>query len=282
MTKSRSNAGRSSTVNKALAAVISASMHQQTKTKSAKKKAAVNKASVQKTSPAKTKGKGIAAKSTKRSAVLSERPSAEMLAKPAPKSIKKVNEMGSSIKTSQPKVKKSKKESSQGPELALALAQESSVKHAAAKDAYTSSPSKVGGTGFLGIKPYEVHANEEYMSEKQLQHFKNILLAWRQSLMEEVDRTVHHMKEDASNLPDPNDRATQEEEFSLELRTRDRERKLIKKIEETLERIEADDYGFCDMCGVDIGIRRLEARPTATLCIDCKTMDEIREKQGAV
>ena len=97
--------------------------------------------------------------------------------------------------------------------------------------------------------------------------------------MEEVDRTVHHMQDEATNFPDPNDRATQESEFSLELRTRDRERKLIKKIDEGLERLDSHDYGYCEACGVEIGIRRLEARPTATLCIDCKTLDEIREKQ---
>ena len=97
--------------------------------------------------------------------------------------------------------------------------------------------------------------------------------------MEEVDRTMSHMKDEASNFPDPADRPSQEEEFSLELRTRDRERKLIKKIDKTLELVENEDYGFCDTCGVEIGIRRLEARPTATLCVDCKTLDEIKEKQ---
>jgi DnaK suppressor protein len=97
--------------------------------------------------------------------------------------------------------------------------------------------------------------------------------------MHEVDRTVHHMQDDASNFPDPNDRASQESEFSLELRTRDRERRLIKKIDEALKEIESGDYGYCESCGIEIGIRRLEARPTATLCIDCKTLDEIREKQ---
>jgi len=117
------------------------------------------------------------------------------------------------------------------------------------------------------------------MNEKQREHFKQILKAWRSELMEEVDRTVMHMKDEAANFPDPADRATQEEEFSLELRTRDRERKLIKKIDKTLVRVEEDDYGFCDQCGVDIGIRRLEARPTADLCVDCKTLDEIKEKQ---
>ena len=127
--------------------------------------------------------------------------------------------------------------------------------------------------------PYELAKDEEYMSEKMRAHFTNILNIWKQELMEEVDRTVTHMKDEAANFPDPADRASQEEEFSLELRTRDRERKLIKKIDETIELIKADDYGWCDACGVEIGTRRLEARPTATLCIDCKTLAEIKEKQ---
>ena len=117
------------------------------------------------------------------------------------------------------------------------------------------------------------------MNAAQRAHFKELLNAWKAELMEEVDRTVSHMKDEATNFPDPADRATQEEEFSLELRTRDRERKLIKKIESTLERIEQDDYGFCESCGVEIGISRLEARLTATQCIDCKTYDESKEKQ---
>ncbi|MGY0219805.1 RNA polymerase-binding protein DksA [Endozoicomonadaceae bacterium StTr2] len=127
--------------------------------------------------------------------------------------------------------------------------------------------------------PYMEKEGEEYMNDQQMAHFTAILQSWKQELMEEVDRTVNHMQDEAANFPDPADRASQEEEFSLELRTRDRERKLIKKIEQTLQRIEDDDYGFCDSCGVDIGIRRLEARPTATLCIDCKTLAEIKEKQ---
>jgi len=131
----------------------------------------------------------------------------------------------------------------------------------------------------FGFEPYEAAKDEEYMSPGQEEHFRDILLAWKKSLMEEVDRTVHHMQDEATNFPDPNDRASQESEFSLELRTRDRERKLIKKIEEALGRLDNGDYGYCGACGVEIGIRRLEARPTATLCIDCKTLDEIREKQ---
>ena len=130
-----------------------------------------------------------------------------------------------------------------------------------------------------GIEPYIPEPGEEYMNEKQLQHFRSILVAWKKSLMEEVDRTVDHMKEDATNFSDPADRATQEEEFALELRARDRERKLIKKIEKTLKKLEEDDFGYCESCGVEIGIRRLEARPTAELCVDCKTLAEIKEKQ---
>lgn len=132
----------------------------------------------------------------------------------------------------------------------------------------------------MGIAPYQETDGEEYMNEKQLAHLEQILLAWRQSLMEEVDRTVSHMKDEAANFPDPSDRASQEEEFSIELRTRDRERKLIKKIEDALERLREDDFGYCEACGIEIGLRRLEARPTATLCIDCKTLSEIKERQN--
>jgi len=139
---------------------------------------------------------------------------------------------------------------------------------------------KNDAVGNMGIAPYQESPGEEYMNEKQHEHIENILIAWRQSLMEEVDRTVSHMKEEAANFADPNDRASQEEEFSLELRTRDRERKLIKKIEDALERLRDDDFGYCEACGIEIGLRRLEARPTATLCIDCKTLSEIKERQN--
>lgn len=141
------------------------------------------------------------------------------------------------------------------------------------------SASKTASTDFKNFVPYKPKKGEEYMNEKQREHFKGILLVWKSELMQEVDRTVSHMKDEAANFPDPADRATQEEEFSLELRTRDRERKLIKKIDSTIERLEQDDYGFCDACGVEIGIKRLEARPTANQCIDCKTLAEIKERQ---
>jgi DnaK suppressor protein len=119
------------------------------------------------------------------------------------------------------------------------------------------------------------------MGAPQQEHFKKILDAWRVQLRQEVDRTVSHMQDEAANFPDPVDRAAQEEEFSLELRTRDRERKLIKKIEKTLQLIEDDDFGYCKSCDIEIGIRRLEARPTADLCIECKTLAEIKERQMA-
>lgn len=131
-----------------------------------------------------------------------------------------------------------------------------------------------------GVPVHTMHRGESYMSPNQLEHFRSKLLQWKQDLLDEVSRTVDHMKKDASQFADPADRATQEEEFSLELRTRDREGKLVRKINQTLAAIDADEYGYCESCGVEIGIERLEARPTATLCIDCKTLQEIKEKQS--
>jgi DnaK suppressor protein len=156
-------------------------------------------------------------------------------------------------------------------------------KTAAKKAAKKKSAKASGGTGkiaeFNHIAPYQPKKGEQYMNDAQQAHFREILKAWKQELMEEVDRTVHHMQDEAANFPDPNDRATQESEFTMELRTRDRERKLIKKIDEAIGKLDDGEYGYCEQCGVEIGIRRLEARPTATLCIDCKSLDEIREKQ---
>jgi DnaK suppressor protein len=133
--------------------------------------------------------------------------------------------------------------------------------------------------GPRNVKPYIPRRGEQYMSKEQLDHFRQILSNWKRDLMEEVDRTVLHMKDEAANFPDPNDRATQESEFSLELRTRDRERKLIRKIEEAIKRIEDGSYGYCVETGEEIGIKRLEARPVATLCIEAQERRERREKQ---
>ena len=129
--------------------------------------------------------------------------------------------------------------------------------------------------------PYVPKKGEEYMNKKQLAHFRSILGAIKVELSQDIDRTVHTMQDEATVFADPNDRASQESDMALELRNRDRERKLIKKIEETIAKIENQDYGYCESCGVEIGLKRLEARPTATLCIDCKTLDELREKQLA-
>ncbi|NDD73870.1 MAG: RNA polymerase-binding protein DksA [Gammaproteobacteria bacterium] len=134
-------------------------------------------------------------------------------------------------------------------------------------------------TGPRNVQPYVVKRGEQYMSKQQLEHFRLILNTWKRDLMEEVDRTVSHMKDEAANFPDPNDRATQEEEFSLELRTRDRERKLIRKIDEAIKRIEDGSYGYCLETGEEIGIKRLEARPVATLSIEAQERRERREKQ---
>ena len=133
--------------------------------------------------------------------------------------------------------------------------------------------------GPRNVQPYIVKRGEQYMSKEQLEHFRQILNSWKRDLMVEVDRTVSHMKDEAANFPDPNDRATQEEEFSLELRTRDRERKLIRKIDDALKRIEDGSYGYCLETGEEIGIKRLEARPVATLSIEAQERRERRERQ---
>ena len=128
---------------------------------------------------------------------------------------------------------------------------------------------------------YKAKGKEEYMNPRQRSHFRKMLEEMKRDLSQDIDRTVHTMQDEATIFADPNDRASQESDMSLELRNRDRKRKLIKKIEETIARIDGGEYGYCDSCGVEIGLKRLEARPTATLCIDCKTLDELRERQVA-
>ena len=130
------------------------------------------------------------------------------------------------------------------------------------------------------FKPYKPRKGEAYMSAKQQNHFKKMLTQLKGELSEDIDRTVHTMQDEATVFADPNDRASQESDISLELRNRDRERKLIRKIDETIAKIDAGEYGYCESCGIEIGLKRLEARPTATLCIDCKTLDEMRERQA--
>lgn len=131
------------------------------------------------------------------------------------------------------------------------------------------------------FEPYKAKKGEEYMNAKQLAHFRKMLEGWKAELSQDIDVTLHSMQDEQMVFADPNDRATQESDMALELRNRDRERKLIKKINETIDKIESGDYGYCEACGVEIGLDRLQARPTATLCIDCKTLEEIRERQVA-
>jgi DnaK suppressor protein len=210
-----------------------------TKKKASKKKAATKKAAKKKVAKKKTAKKKVAKKKVAKKA-------------PAKKAAKK---------------KAAKK----------APAKKTPAKKAAKKKA--AKKSRKSTTDFTDFIPYEEKHGEDYMNDEQRKHFREILQAWKQELMEEVDRTVTHMKDEAANFPDPNDRATQESEFTMELRTRDRERKLIKKIDESLEMLDNHEYGYCEECGIEIGVKRLEARPTATLCIDCKSLDEIRERQ---
>ncbi len=153
------------------------------------------------------------------------------------------------------------------------------AKKPAVKKRSTKKPA--ASSGPMGVKPYQMKRSEDYMNASQQEHFSKILDLWRQELMQEVDTTVDHLKtEDVTSVADPIDRASLETDFSLELRTRDRERKLIRKIEKAMGLLGHGEYGYCEDCGAEIGVRRLEARPTAMKCIDCKTFQEIKEKQG--
>ena len=158
------------------------------------------------------------------------------------------------------------------------LAKKVAKKAVAKKTAINKSPQKIANNKSK-IAPYKSKKNEKYMSVAMKRHFVAVLLLWKEHLIDEMQKTFDHLKTKGETYADPVDRASQEEEFAFELRTRDRERKLISKIAVSLEKIKQDDYGWCDACGDEIGIKRLEARPTATHCIHCKTLDEIKEKQ---
>jgi DnaK suppressor protein len=194
--------------------------------------------------------------------------------------VKKKAAAKATTKTPTPKAEPAKKKAAVVKKKAAAKVAVPEKKSTPAKVTTSPTTAKTSSAeGFTQFTPYQEKKGEPYMSEPMRAHFHAILEAWKHELMEEVDRTVHHMQDEAANFPDPNDRATQESEFTMELRTRDRERKLIKKIEESLNLLDEGEYGYCESCGDEIGVRRLEARPTATLCIECKTLDEIREKQ---
>lgn len=217
--------------------------------KAASKKAATTKAPVKKTTATKAPVKKAAAKAPVKKAATTKAPV--------------------------------KKAATKAPAKKAAVSKKVATAKAPAKKAALT---KVNEEANINVQPlygdaYKLKKGEEYMNPDQVKHFRAILNMWKADLMQEVDRTVHHMQDEAANFPDPNDRASQETEFALELRARDRERKLIKKIDESIDMLNHNDYGYCELCGVEIGVRRLEARPTANLCIDCKTLDEIREKQ---
>ena len=224
--------------------------------------------------PAKKKAvkKAAAKKSTKKSAVTKKSTVTKKKVVAKKSAAKKAATKKAVAKKAAPKKAVAKKAAPK-----KATAKKAAVKKASAKKKQVSKAA--AAEGLSSFTPYKQKRGEEYMGDQMKGHFKALLISWKKELMEEVDRTVHHMQDDAANFPDPNDRASQESEFTLELRTRDRERKLIKKIDESITLLDEDEYGYCESCGVEIGVRRLEARPTATLCIDCKTLDEIREKQ---
>ncbi len=242
-------------------------------TKKAVKKAAVKKKVVTKkavTKKATTTKKAVTKKATTKKAVAKKAVTKKAVTKKVATKAA-VKKKATTTKTPVPVTKKKTTVTIAKTEKKAAPARKS----APSRKAAAPTPTHTQG----GFAPYIEKKGEEYMNETQTAHFIKILEAWKTELMEEVDRTVHHMQDEAANFPDPNDRASQESEFALELRARDRERKLIKKIDESINNLENEDYGYCNICGIEIGIRRLEARPTASLCIDCKTLDEIREKQ---
>jgi len=236
------------------------------KKKTAAKKAARAKKAVKKARAVKTAVRKKKPKTTKKT--IAKKTTKKTTKKTAKKTAKKTKTRSAVKKIAKKTAKK-----------AAVSKKTKSKKKTGKKAARRPAAGKTDSSLIHGIKPYKPKRGEEYMNAVQRTHFQGILNAWRQQLVDEISRTLHIMQDETVNHPDPNDRATQETDMSLELRSRDRERKLIRKIDETLLLIDAGDYGFCENCGVEIGIERLEARPTASLCIDCKTLDEIRERQ---
>jgi DnaK suppressor protein len=251
------------------------------KTTASRKKAASKRVSKKKVAKKKVAKKKVAKKKVSRKKVAKKK-----VAKKASK--KKVSKKkGSKKKVSRKKVAKKKVAKKASKKKAASRKKTASRKKAPArKKVAKKAPARrarsrgdVLSGPIHGIEPYKPKRGEEYMSDAQLEHFQNILSAWKRELMFEVDRTVHHMQDEAANFPDPNDRATQESEFGLELRTRDRERKLLRKIDSALARIDEGSYGYCDETGEEIGLKRLEARPVATLCLEAQERRELAERQ---
>ena len=241
--------------------------------KTTKNQPAVKKTTVKKKAVVK---KPVAKKATVKKTVLKKTVAKKKVAK------KKVATKKPAVKKVAPKKKTAVKKTA----VKKAAPKKPVVKKAVAKKkapAKKSAPRKkpAATSGPMGVKPYAVKRGEDYMNLTQRNHFEHILQLWKTELMQEVDTTVDHLKtEDITSVADPIDRASLETDFSLELRTRDRERKLIRKIEKAMDLLDHGEYGYCEDCGAEIGVRRLEARPTAMKCIDCKTFQEIKEKQG--
>jgi DnaK suppressor protein len=238
-----------------------------TKKKAARKKAAKKKVTKKKVSKKKASTKKASKKKASKKKVAKKKVAKKKASK------KKVAKK----KVAKKKVAKKKAAKKKVSKKAVSKKQPAARKKKAARP--RRSRSDVLTAPIHGISPYQPKRGEDYMSEEQLEHFREILNAWKRELMYEVDRTVHHMQDEAANFPDPNDRATQESEFGLELRTRDRERKLLRKIDSALARIDDGSYGYCDETGEEIGLKRLEARPVATLCLEAQERRELAERQ---
>jgi len=242
-----------------------------TKKRASKKKIAKKKASKKKVASKKAAKKKASKKKASKKKVASKKAAKKKASKKKVSKKKVAKKKASKKKASGKKVAKKK----------VAKKKASKKRPAARKKAARPrrSRSDVLSAPIHGISPYQPKRGEDYMSDEQLEHFREILSAWKRELMYEVDRTVHHMQDEAANFPDPNDRATQESEFGLELRTRDRERKLLRKIDSALARIDDGSYGYCDETGEEIGLKRLEARPVATLCLEAQERRELAERQ---
>lgn len=244
------------------------------KTSARKKVAAKKKVAKKKAAPTKRTGKK---KVGKKKAVTKKKAAAKKAAAKKAPAKKKAAKKKAAKKT--PAKKKPAGRQKVAKKKAPSKKKASAKRKPSAKKKPTRSRSEVLSGPIHGISPYQPRRGEEYMSAEQLDHFRQILLAWKRELMEEVDRTVHHMQDEAANFPDPSDRATQESEFGLELRTRDRERKLLRKIDSALNRIDEGTYGYCEETGEEIGLKRLEARPVATLCLEAQERRELAERQ---
>jgi DnaK suppressor protein len=250
------------------------------KKKVARKKATTKRVSKKKVAKKAARKKKVAKKAAKKA------PAKKKAAKKAAtrkKVVKKAPAKKKAAKKAASRKKVAKKAASKKKVSKKAPAKKKAAKKTARKKAAPKRNAALRGdplTGPIhGIEPYKIRRGEEYMSDDQLDHFREILDSWKRELMYEVDRTVHHMQDEAANFPDPNDRATQESEFGLELRTRDRERKLLRKIDSALSRIDDGSYGYCEETGEEIGLKRLEARPVATLCLEAQERRELAERQ---